>query len=420
MFRGSTGIQKDTADQAKILGDKYEANFNMALNPNSFISIQKLLCNKLESNNVLINGLSQIEPKVGFFGNLFKGISMIVESIRNLFELTPIQLSEQLLNRSFFLQFNLELKSRPGIYILPLNFKSRYFMSLLRSPAKLKTENFDIFIQQSLLPIRVSKNTKHIIRLHDLIPITHTNFFESRVRLLYRNAIFLAEKKDDIIWVLPTKATELEFQKIFGKEKKTYVVFNSIRSHYSGKFENKEKLILVLGTIQPRKNIKAAIESFEFARSRGLINNEWKLIVAGGYGWDERELYRSLKLNLYGDHIIFCEAPTESEVANLLERASILLCVSEKEGFSRTPLEGMMYGCIPVVSDIPQHRETIGELGQYLIGEETCLVAEALCRGIAVSDSANFDFRNRLRSHVCSNFSEAIIAEQWKSLFNTW
>lgn len=418
MLRGHSGIPKDTAEQAKILHHYFPTSLNLGIDLNSFMLIRRFVRQNRVGDQNILSKLFEVSPRKGNFVRFIENVLVILETCGNLLERTPILLHERLHGLVPEKLQQISQGDKAPLYIFPVNSKSRYLMGLLRMPVKINTENFDLFIQQSLLPIRVSKNTRHVIRLHDVLPITNPEFFTPSVTLLFRRMIFEALKDKDVVWVLPTRATEREFQQLFGYELRTHVVFNAILDQYFGDFEKKEKLILMLATIEPRKNIDLAIEGFSQAVTSGLISKDWKLIVAGSYGWSKEKLYLDLKANAFGSQVMYFESPTDSEVEDLRERSSLTLCVSNNEGFSRPPLEGMMFGCIPVVSDIAQHRETIGDLGQYIAGKDVGSISEAIGRGVKASETATFELRNRFRTHVLLKFSGSAIAEQWRVLFN--
>lgn len=290
-------------------------------------------------------------------------------------------------------------------------------MNLMGIPAKIGTKGFDYFIQQSLLPVRVSRGTTHIIRLHDLLPITHPEFFTGGASFLYRRSIGMAVKDKETIWVWSAKATEAEFKSLYGSDMKTQVVFCTINGKYDGDFEKKVKTILILATLEPRKRIDLAVEGFLLAQKNGSVGADWKLIVAGSYGWKAEKLYENLKNESYGPTVIYSEGPKDSAVAELFERSSIIICTSNNEGFSRPPLEGMLYGCLPVISDIPQHRETIGDLGFFIEGTSVESVAAAISKAVEAVEIGCKPYREKVRDHVRVSFSEAAIGEQWRTAF---
>jgi len=418
MFRGNSGVPKDTLHQAQILEEHFPESFEMVVNPSSYLSISKFRVDNRLGISKNVPRVFRMFPRAGFarrnLGNAFVIASTVLNFLpRNLITLNP----------KFHSLYPEPVKkltkdSSHSLYMIPLNFKARYLMNVIGIPPRVRTKGIDVFIQQSLLPVRVSKGTTHIIRLHDLISITHPEFFTTSSAFIYRRSIAMAVREKGIVWAVPTQAIASQFNEMYGDNLQTHVVSNTIVVKYKGDFRAKEKIVLVLSTLEPRKNIDLAIDGFLHAQQSGSIGGEWRMIVAGGYGWKAQKLYDDLRNGAYGPNVVFHESPDDLGVSELFTRSSIIACTSSHEGFSRPPLEGMSYGCLPVISDIPQHRETMGELGYFIEGEGIEAIAKAMTRAVEVSESDCKDLRNQLREHVVSNFSSAVVGQQWKKVFD--
>jgi glycosyltransferase involved in cell wall biosynthesis len=417
MFRGHSGIPKDTLEQAKILNMIFPEECNLVVNPNSYVPIWRLRLDNRFGNKSLLSKVFEVSSTRSKMSRTIENVSIVFDFLANLRARKLITLNPKLHKLLPAALQRITEKPWDPYYMLPVNFKSRYVTNLFRMPAKVDTKGFDYFIQQSLLPIRVSEGTNLIVRLHDILPVTHPEFFSSKASFLYRRSMDTALKDPNTIWVVNSKATESDFKSYYGNNMKTQVVYCTISGNYDGDFERKEKSIVILATIEPRKRIDVAVQGFLLAQKNGSVGMDWKLIVAGSYGWKAEELYRTLKSGGYGSTVLYSEGPTDSEVLELFERSSIVLCTSNNEGFSRPPLEGMLYGCLPVVTDIAQHRETMGELGFYIDGSGVDSVAAAISNAVAISNAGCIPYREKVRDHVRVSFSEAAIGEQWRTAF---
>ena len=418
MFRGHSGVPKDTLHQAQILEDFFPAEFEMATNPNSFLSISKFRLDNWFGNNKNIDRIFRVSPRKRFLPRMIENAAVVGGTFLNIRPRGLVVLNKKFQNHLPEVVRRLMDSRIRSIYVIPLNFKSRYVMNILGIPARIRTFGFDIFVQQSLLPLRVSKGTTHVIRLHDLLPITHPQFFTSGAAFLYRRSIALAVKEKEVVWVWSAKATEQQFKAMYGNHMKTFVAACPIDTNYTGDFVEKVKEVLILATVEPRKNIDLAVDGFLLAQQNGHIGKDWTLVVAGSYGWKAQKLYEDLQNGAYGPTVIYKEGPSDVEVISLLERSSVILCTSSHEGFSRPPLEGMAYGAIPVVTNIPQHRETIGEKGYFIEGEGIDAISKAISAAVRVSETDCKELRNELRQHVMTNFSRAVVGQQWKNVFD--
>ena len=144
-----------------------------------------------------------------------------------------------------------------------------------------------------------------------------------------------------------------------------------------------------------------------------MLDQDWKLVIAGSKEWQEDNLVSELRKDGFGEDVTFSESPTDYEVKSLLAESQIVLSTSAAEGFGLPLLEGMAFGCIPVVSNIPQHRETVGEHGFYFIGTKASDLAAALGAAAAKLAEKDPELVGRLQDHIEKNFSFATIATMW-------
>jgi glycosyltransferase involved in cell wall biosynthesis len=283
---------------------------------------------------------------------------------------------------------------------------------------KVKTNGYNYFIQQQLDPIAVSRNTKHVVRLHDILPITHPQFFDSTAVKAFQRGLETMLKNKEIIWVFDTKATSTEFLQLFGTHRTAHVIPCEVGSNFKEHIEIKvkdENLAVLLNTIEPRKNVSKVIEAFKFAKLAQKLPQDYKLAILGTNGWLEEGLYAKLAKGGFGDDVIFKDSPSGDDVADVLRRGKILISASSAEGFGLPPLEGMLFGCVPVVSDIPQHRENLGSHGIFF-GESKSELIDALLEGHAKASISTVEDLKLMQSYVRKNFSSLHISRLWKKL----
>jgi len=102
-----------------------------------------------------------------------------------------------------------------------------------------------------------------------------------------------------------------------------------------------EKIILSVGSIEPRKNQLALVEAFErFAAT--AEGQEWRLILAGHLRGDVAErLNAAMKRQ---DRIQYKAHPSDDELDELYRRATLTVFPSVEEGFGLPILESLWYG----------------------------------------------------------------------------
>ena len=129
------------------------------------------------------------------------------------------------------------------------------------------------------------------------------------------------------------------------------------------KYDLPEEYFLVLSTLEPRKNIGQVFKAYaEFVSHNP---DAPKLVVAGRNGWMvDREL---AEINeTLSEHICITGFVTEEDLDAVYDHAKIFVDASLYEGFGMPPLEALSNGvAIVLVSDIPAHREVLGDDAVY-------------------------------------------------------
>jgi glycosyltransferase involved in cell wall biosynthesis len=176
----------------------------------------------------------------------------------------------------------------------------------------------------------------------------------------------------------------------------------------------------MVNTIEPRKRVDLAIAGFRQAKESGEISSDWELVIVGGEGWQSDKLTTNLRKQSFGKDIIFVENAPEFELSRVFNESKILLSTAVAEGFGLPPLEGMINGCVPVVSDIPQHRETVKENGLYFSGENPIAIAKALGEAVLLVEKNGQEIEQKLKNYVQANYSEEVIGKMWRGLIESF
>ncbi len=114
---------------------------------------------------------------------------------------------------------------------------------------------------------------------------------------------------------------------------------------------------LIMGTIEPRKNIPFIIELWDDVRK--ALAADVKLIIAGRKGWGNVVIPKR-------DWIIRIDHPGDEERDRLYAGARVLLMPSRYEGFGRMALEAMSLGVPVIASNRGAIPEVIGDAGVLL------------------------------------------------------
>lgn len=274
--------------------------------------------------------------------------------------------------------------------------------SLSRYP-KINTREFDIFIAQTPFPGQVSKNTKLVIRYHDAVPIFHPHtinnplvhraaHFNALINNVKRNAHFVCTSntvKEELLSVFPqaedrttvindiispnyypendidnTAITEIIRRRSTSENNNQFKSMLDKEKFYDKYLDrNNFEYILIVSTIEPRKNHKCIINAWQ----NFLLNHnkDIKLILVGESGWSYDSISQLLDTcQIRGQLFHLTQVPV-SELRKLYSRAKVTVCPSIAEGFDLSGIEAMLCHCPVIASDIPVHQEIFSDAVIY-------------------------------------------------------
>lgn len=132
--------------------------------------------------------------------------------------------------------------------------------------------------------------------------------------------------------------------------------------------------LVMIGSIDPRKNHPLALDAFERLWSRGV---DARLCIAGKPGWMVEELIKRIERHPERDRRLhYIVNPTDDELAFCYRNAAGLLFASAGEGFGLPLVEAARWGTPLLVSDLPVLREIAGEHATYFdLGDADSLAA---------------------------------------------
>ncbi len=171
--------------------------------------------------------------------------------------------------------------------------------------------------------------------------------------------------------------------------------------------------VLSVGTVQPRKNYSRVIRALASLQDQGL---DMHYAIAGGSGWLEDEMYRSIKETGLEDRVHILGFAPDEDLPALYTGARALLAVSLYEGFGLPVLEAMACGTAVITSDLSSLPEVAGTAGILVNPLDSDAISAAMMR--LLTDAA---LRRQLAAagieHV-KRFSWAKTARRHKSIYD--
>ncbi len=127
---------------------------------------------------------------------------------------------------------------------------------------------------------------------------------------------------------------------------------------------------LGLGTLEPRKNLRALVAAWELVRDR------LDLVLAGGEGWGEQPELRRPGLHALG-------YVSDDQVAQLYRGAAVFVYPSRFEGFGMPVVEAMACGTPVVASAHPSLDEACGDAALRADPDDPAAIAAAIEEALA-------------------------------------
>jgi len=242
---------------------------------------------------------------------------------------------------------------------------------------------------------------RQIVTIHDLSPLDHPEWMSRKYSAWYQFMIpRLAERVATIIADSAyTKSRIIERCRI--PDDKVTVVHLGVSSKFAPAPPEAIRLLmeklglagrryfLIVGSIEPRKNLARVISAWRTAVSR--LDEDIVLVVAGAVG--DSKIFADQALGALPERVLLVGRVSDADLPTLYSGALAAIYLSLYEGFGLPPLEAMACGVATLSSATTSVPEVVGDAGMLVdplnIGE----IAEAMVQ--LASDS-----------RLCATFSE--------------
>lgn len=250
-----------------------------------------------------------------------------------------------------------------------------------------KNENPILLNFCNLGPLLYSNN---VITLHDVSFAVHKEWHSLSFRMYYNFVVPRLLKKAKAIFT----GNEISKQEIIATYGKPAASFHLIPSAVSSKFNLKEseiglaqkqKIVLSVSSIDPRKNQKILIEAFE-----KVDNKEWTLCLVGS----KHKAFKQTEETIYSSNIRWTGYVEDAELVALYKSASFFVYPSLHEGFGIPPLEAMSAGCPVLSSNIPVLMNTCGDAALYFDPTNSDQLADQI-KNMILDDKLRLELMNK-------------------------
>lgn len=309
---------------------------------------------------------------------------------------------------------------------------------------KLDTTGYDFLVFQDARVVDAHPDTIKLIRYHDPLAVTSPDTFADAAQG-DQHYKAIAGSRHDSYFICNSEATQDQLVRLFPSlEERSFVIpctlpnlrqieiddisFSDIalrrRSFVSvGELKVKPtvpdecRYLIMVSTLEPRKNFPGAIAAFERLIARYNDDN-LRFVIVGRPGWLFEETLATMASGVKSGKIIHLTDVTFPELANLYRKAEALVFPSFGEGFGFTPMEALQFRTAGVVSDIATHRWVMGDAVLYADPYDPDAFVSQLAR-LLYGDNAEALRRNLITrgDAVLERYSLSATSAQWQNLF---
>lgn len=298
----------------------------------------------------------------------------------------------------------------PNVIMRPIRFFPGIFLPLLarRLGFQIPIEfivfrRYDLQLFTNFISLPTLRHTPQIVAVHDMGCFDHPEYVQSKnlvylKRLLPRSVKRAARvitisqfTKDRIVSILQKSPNDIFITPIPPPPNVHKEV--SLSPDLLSKGIKAGKYALYVGTVEPRKNLIALVESFNLLP--GSLKKSYALVIAGGKGWKDENILSAINEAVRkGANIILTGYVSEDEKAALYQKAALFVLPSHYEGFGMPLLEAMSYGLPVAASDIPVFHEVAGSAALYFDKDSPENIAHVISQ--VLTDSKLRDYYREL------------------------
>jgi glycosyltransferase involved in cell wall biosynthesis len=147
----------------------------------------------------------------------------------------------------------------------------------------------------------------------------------------------------------------------------------------------KAPAFLMVGTLEPRKGHRQALDAFEILWKKGVRAN---LVIIGKEGWKIQDFVERLKRHpALGAQLFWLDNAADEYLEKIYAASTCLIAASEGEGFGLPLIEAAQHGLPIIARDLPVFREVVGEHVSYFKGLEPEDLATAVAEWLKLYEA---------------------------------
>jgi glycosyltransferase involved in cell wall biosynthesis len=179
-------------------------------------------------------------------------------------------------------------------------------------PIKIRKDRLDLFHYTDHAMSLIQRTHPIVITVHDIAYIRFPDLLNKSRQVYKKYILYSSIKKADVI-IADSHSTKRDIVEFFNvDEKKIKVVHLGVESRfrpissvedYRTKNNLPSKMILNIGTLEPRKNVVTLIKAFKKLQEGGF--KDYVLVIAGEKGWLYKRIFEEINLVVWSSQYAF-------------------------------------------------------------------------------------------------------------------
>lgn len=220
----------------------------------------------------------------------------------------------------------------------------------------------------SPLPAIIPGKHKNIVTVHDLCMLDYPDLVDKETLVKFKRRLSKAlQKADGIIAVSKFTRDRINYHFNHLFTSKIEVIYHGsdfdLIKPTKPSCPIPDQFFLLVGTIEPRKNLSSLIEAMNILKKQG---NKIHLVVAGKKAWDYPNVKELVEDYNLSDQTLFLEYVNRNTLKYLYKNAKALIFPTYYEGFGLPVLEAAYLNLPVICSDIPVLREIFFDYPWYI------------------------------------------------------
>ncbi|MCC5612880.1 glycosyltransferase family 4 protein, partial [Nostoc sp. CHAB 5834] len=261
--------------------------------------------------------------------------------------------------------------------------ENNLFANMFLIPFVARKHKVDVFVFQNFVSLFGS--FKKVAYIHDIIFLTHPQFYTFWERLYFKPLKSLTKLSDYVVTVSYAEKKRIANHSYTNKE--VGVVYHGVENCFrpkvlqpsellaivQQKYNLPEHFVLYVGRLNSRKNVPNLLRAYAL-----LENKEVPLVLVGGYDWKTENLEPLIDELGIRNRLLFTGPVFGDELGAIYSLATLFCFPSYEESFGLPPLEAMAAGIPVVVSNSSSIPEICGEAGNYVDSDNPVSIANQI------------------------------------------